>query len=226
MQKKLLFIALIAITYLSIVHRPLSIVLAVSPSPSASPSNLNEITENLKKRLQDSLVEESPSPLANKRAYIGVVKDLIKDTLIIEDKDGKKDITLEDESVILRAPGNTLIKPENIRIDDSIIAMGIPTGVDTLTGLRLIVSADPLLIPKKSSGLGVLTKLTKSSLTLKTADREEILTLTNKTILKTPVSPLELADLAQGDTLVYTATIDDKGAATATIIMRIGSTSL
>lgn len=226
MQKKLLFVALIAITYLSIVHRSSAIVLAVSPSPVASPANLDEVTENLKKRLQDSLSPDEPTPLSLKRAYVGVVKDLIKDTLILEDKDGRKDIVLAEETVIVRSPGNTLIKAENIRIDDSIIAIGTPTDNDTLTGRRLIVSTEPIAAPAKSSGLGTLTSVTKTSLTLKSADLEQDLSLSSKTVFKSTTGLLEISDLTEGDTLVYTATRDAKDDLTATIIMRIGSSSL
>ncbi|MFH1243970.1 MAG: hypothetical protein V1487_00125, partial [bacterium] len=80
----------------------------------------DEVTTNLKKRLQESLqTEVSPSPTIQLRAYIGTIKDLIGNNLVINSKDGKQDIRLEDDTTILRSPGNTTIKPESINIGDS-----------------------------------------------------------------------------------------------------------
>lgn len=207
MYKKILLISLIAFTLIS-------------------PVRADEATDNLKKRLQESLSSPIPTPISLSRAYIGVVRDVIKDTVIIQDKDGKKDIKLQDDSTILRSPGNAIIKPENIRIGDYIIAIGYPESGDVLTGRRLIVSVDPINSPAKSSGLGTLTKLTKTTLTLKLADLEQDLSLSSKTLFKTQTGLLELADLSVGDTLVYTATIDADDDLTATIIMRIQTASI
>ena len=213
MQKKYIFIPLIALTLLA------TPVLAVTNGSDT------DVTDNLKKRLQSSL--ESPSPIqeSNNRAYVGIVKDIIKDTVIMEDKEGKKDIKLKDASVIVRSPGNATIKAEDIRIDDSIIAIGVRGENNVFTALRLIVSADPIKPPAKISNLGVITKIGKNALTLKLKDQDQILTLSPKTILKSPSGIIELSDLAVGDTLIYTALIEEK-LETATLIMRIKTSSL
>lgn len=234
MQRNLLFIPLIALTFFS------GQVLAVSPNPSPSlrpsasptaspaPVDINEVTENLKKRLQESLDESSPStpPISSHKAYVGIVKDVIKDTLIIEDKDGKKDIKLEDNTTILRTPGNATIKSDSIRIDDYIIAIGSMGANEVLTGRRLIVSADPIKPPTKTSGLGTIIKIGKSELTLKLPDKEQVMSLTAKTVFKSAGGSIELSDLAVGDTLIYTATSDAKENLSVTILMRILASSL
>ena len=184
-------------------------------------ADINEVTENLKKRLQASLDENTTSTTPSLLGYVGTVKDVIKDTLVIEDKDGKKDIKVTADTAILRSPGNTAIKTENIRIDDYIIAIGEPSDVDVMTGLRLIVSQDPIAPPSKTSGLGTVTKLGKTSITLEVDGKEVVMTLNTKTIFKSRESTLDQSDLSVGDTLIYTATIDEDEDLTATILMQI-----
>lgn len=182
-----------------------------------------DVTENLKKRLQESLlVPTSPTPdsLLALRAYVGTVKDVISTTLVIDDKDGKKDIKIADETTIVRSPGNAVIKPANINIGDSIIAIGTPETDEILLGKRLIVSSSPIAPPTKISSVGTIKSLTKTTLTLTINNSAQVLALTSKTIFKSPAGPIELADLTAGDTVIYTATLD-KDDQTATIVMRI-----
>ena len=196
---------------------------SATPMPSASPADTTEIVnENVKKRLQDSLKTKEATPLSRAKGFIGIVKDVIKDTEVIQDKDGKKDIKLDDDTFILRTPGNITIKIDNIRIDDYIIAIGYPDETDILAGRRLILSVDPIKPPAKVSGLGIIRKLSKTSITID--DKE--LTLTSKTISKSAVGSIELTDLSEGDTLIYTATTDIKDNLTATILMRVLSASI
>ncbi len=220
MYKKVLLISIIALFTLFIVHRPSTIPFV----------HADEATDNLKKRLQESIdsVGDDPRvvPQFTPRAYIGVVKDVIKDTVIIQDKDGKKDLKLQSDTTILRTPGNVIIKPENIRIDDYIIAIGYPVGDDVLTARRLILSVDPIKPPAKVSSLGTISKIGKSSLTLQTSGQEQIVAITSKTIFKSSVGSIELTDLALGDTLIYTATVAQSGDLTATVIMRIQTASI
>ncbi|MEI8232739.1 MAG: hypothetical protein WCG44_03265 [bacterium] len=228
MQKTHLFISLIALT---LVITPVHAASAL-PSPSLSPSPIStsasdkEITDNLKKKIAENL-DKSKEILTTStaRGYIGIVKDVIKDTVIIEDKDGKKDIKITEDTTILRSPGSTTIKSENIRIDDYIIAIGYPIDDETMTGKRLIVSADPIKAPDKSSAIGTISKIGKTSLTLKLADKDQAIGITAKTIYKSSVGTIELTDLSVGDTVIYTATVEDPEV-TATIIMRTGTASI
>lgn len=237
MQKKHIFILLIALTLiLSPLSSLLSPIRAASPipsptssassTPSGSPASINEVTENLKKRLQSSLDEPVETPLTSAISYVGIVKDIIKDTVIIEDKDGKRDIKLKDDTTILRSPGNTSIKPENIRIDDYIIAIGYPGDNENLNGRRLIVSADAIKPPAKTSDMGTITKIGKASLTISLGGEDQILTTTTKTIFKSPTGTIEFSDLSVGDTLIFTATVDDEDDLTATLVMRILSSAI
>lgn len=236
MQKKQLFIPIITLIFLSSTIYHLSPILAASPSPTAlpspsispipSPASSQEATENLKKRLQESLdLENMPTSTTKAKGYIGMVKDVIKDTIIMEDKDGKKDIKLQEDTTIVRSPIGTSIKAENIRIDDYIIAIGYPEDGDILLGKRIIVSADPIKPPAKVSALGTVTKIGKTSLTLKLADKDQLITTSTKTIIKSSAGTIEFSDLSVGDTLIYTATVDEDDL-TATVIMRVQTASI
>lgn len=198
---------------------------SIVASPSPMPVSIDEVTENLKKRLVESLDAET-TPAKSPRAYIGMVKDVIKNTIVISDKDGKKDIKLEDDATILRSPGSASIQADDIRIDDYIIAMGYPEGEDVLTGRRLIVSTNPIKTPAKSSGLGTIVKSSKTSLTLKVDSAERVLAITSKTQFKSAGGTIEFVDLAVGDTLIYTATVDEDDDLTATIFMRVATAAL
>lgn len=236
MHKNLLLLPIIALTVsLSLTYIHSHVIAAspvasskpvASPSPSSEPISDKVIMENLKKYVEKSGDEKDTTPTSTARAFIGVVKDVIKDTVIIEDKDGKKDIKLSDNTTIIRSPGNTTIKPENIRIDDYIIAIGYPESDTTLTGRRLIVSIDPIKPPSKTSEIGTISKIGKTTLTMKLSDKDQVISLNTKTIYKSAAGTFELTDLSVGDTLIYTAIIDSNENQTATVIMRTSTASI
>jgi hypothetical protein len=237
MQKKQLLIPFTALTFtLTFLSFHLSPTFAASPSPSVKPSpslspspspvSEAEANENLKKRLQESLdLESNPTTTSKAKAYVGVVKDVIKDTIIMEDKDGKKDIKLQEDTTIVRSPAGTTIKPENIRIDDYIIAIGYPGEADIMLGKRLVVSAEEIKPPAKVSALGTIAKIGKNSLTLKLEDKDQLVATTTKTIIKSAVGTIEFSDLEVGDTLIYTANVDEDDL-TATVIMRVQTAAI
>lgn len=225
MQQKYLLYPCIALIILSATTTSLQ---ASSPSPSPvvspSPASVEDAVDSVKKRLQESLAK-NPENKELIKAYIGTIKDVIKDTLVVEDKDGKKHVTLTDTTTLLRSPGNATIKAEDVRIGDAIIAIGYPETEDELRGARLIVSSTPFAAPAKTTGLGQITKIGKTSLEIETKDGNLTLTLTSKTIYKTPTELIELADLDVGDRIIYTASTT-ANESSATIIMRIRTTSV
>lgn len=221
MYKNVFLIPIIALTLTVALPQITLPIMAVSPAPSLEPNTINEVTDNLKKRLQESLDDPDSAPTVPYKAYVGVVKDVIKDTLIVEDKDGKKDVRIMTDTTILRTPGNAPIKSDNIRIDDHIIAIGNPTDDEIMNGKRLIVSVNPITPPTKTTGIGSLTAITKNSLTLRVGEQDQDVYFTTKTIAKTPSGTIELSDLEIGDTLIYTATVDSDNDLTATILMKI-----
>ncbi|EKD79934.1 MAG: hypothetical protein ACD_40C00251G0003 [uncultured bacterium] len=199
----------------------IALLLAFSPLFSHLAQAEDAVTENLKRRLQESLqIETSPSPTIELRAYIGTIKDLIGNTLVINGKDGKQDIRIEDGTVILRSPGNTNIKQENINIGDYLIAIGYPGDGETLLGRRLIVSSSPIESPPKLTAMGTVKKMDKTSLTLSIDDNDQKILVNAKTTFKSPAGPIEFTDLELGDTLIYAATLSDS-TQTATILMRV-----
>lgn len=230
MQKKSILALLIALVSLYSLSTSLHLTaFAASPSPTPSNSTDAEATENIKKRLQETIEETNTSllPLNNYKSFVGVIRDVIKDTLILEDKDGKKNIKLASGSAILRSPGNATIKADSIRIDDYAIAIGNLIEDDELESVRLIVSATPLSLTNKQVNLVKITKLSSSTLTVVPVSGGETksITLTTKSSLKTALGEsLDTKDLSVGDSILYTANLE-KDKATVTTLMRIGFAS-
>jgi len=186
------------------------------------------ITENLKKRLQEtvSTAKNQEPPLSSYKSFVGVIRDVIKDTIIIEDKDGEKSIRIASGSALLRAPGNSTIKTEDIRLEDYCIAIGKldPTDTNEMDSLRLIVSTSPLTTTAKTTGLATISKINKNTFDLTPLGGGEIKTITldSDTTLKSPLGDaLVIKDINVGDSILYTATLEEKSI-TATNIMRIG----
>jgi len=234
MQKKYIFLSLI--TILSTFYFLLNTVSAASSttapkassspsiSPSPSPISEEQVTENLKKRLQETLDETKDSDELNYKSFVGVIRDVIKDTLVIEDKDGKKKIVIKSDASIVRSPGNKTIPVDSIRIEDNIISIGKLKESDELEAVRIIVSADPLSTTSKVSSLARITKISKSAITTTSIDSgsTKTINISSKTTLKSSLGEsLELTDLNVGDSIIYTATLS-KDTLSATSLMRIG----
>ena len=227
MQKKHGIISLALFLSLSTLASAASPSPTATPTPSTAPSSINQATENIKKYLQNAQgsTEEVSQTSSSLRAYVGTVRDVIKETIVVEDKDGKKNVVVDADSTILRSPGNATIKIDDVRIDDNIIAIGYIKDTDELTGRRLIVSATPLATTTKITGIGTMSKISGSTITVATSSESLVLTATTKTIIKSTASTtLDLTELELGDTIIFTATSDEK-TKTVTNIMRIKTTS-
>lgn len=228
MQKKhtlIPFSALIIAAFFGLNSSTLTLAASPSPTPSISPSPASDeqVTENIKKRLQETLEETDPS-ISSYKSFVGQVQDVIKNTLIITDKDGKKNVVIKDDTNIVRSPGNAKINADSIRIDDYVIAIGSLKESEELEAVRIIVSADSLTTSNKSAGLAKITKISKSNLTVTplSGGETKILAISSKTTLKTNLGEsLDLTDLTIGDSIVYTYTTS-KDTLTATAVMRIG----
>lgn len=188
----------------------------------------DEVTENLKERLKTAVSGAQVNeivPTGQLKGYVGTVTDIIQNTIILEDKSGKKSVRVGDDSTLLRTPGSAEIKLESVRIDDSIIAIGDPLGEeeDEIDGKRIIVSENAFTPPAKLSGLGTVKAVNRYSFDLDVPDSDEDLELfyTGKTTYKTQDSTLEFEDIGEGDEILFTAVKDKDGDWSATIVMQI-----
>lgn len=222
MKKKVIFSLLIATFVLSYTSTAIA---QSSPSPSPSPISDETITENLKKRLQETIGENvTTTPTKANKSFVGVIRDVIKNTLVVEDKDGKKNVMITDGAAIVRSPGNATIKADSIRIDDYVIAIGTLRESDELEAVRVIVSTTPITTVVKKAEVARITKIAPSTLTLSTlvGGETKTITINAKTALKSSLGEsLEVKDLSVGDSIIYTA-IENKTTLTATSLMRIG----
>ncbi|TXH00748.1 MAG: hypothetical protein E6R05_06590 [Candidatus Moraniibacteriota bacterium] len=238
MQKNNIITPIIALFFSTIIVNGFSqqyshLVKAASPnptsisSPTPSPSVSEQtIAENIKKRLQNSLDSEATKSgnYTEYKSFVGIIKDVIKNTLIIEDKSGKKKAVIDELTNIVRSPGNKSIKADSIRIDDYVIAIGKQKEQDELGAVRVIVSSEKLSSSNKKSNLAKISKISKSTLVITplSSTEKSTLTLTSKTKLKSSLGEsLELEDLNIGDSIIYTAT-SDNDSLTVTTLMRIG----
>ena len=194
---------------------------SVLAETATSSGDVGEITENLKNRLKatvESVTETDQNDIP--KAYVGVVKDIVKDTIVIEDKDGKINIKINDDSDILRSPGNTVIKLESVRIDDGIIALGYGSREESVDGKRIIVSADPFTPPEKTSAISVIKEFAKNTIILVDGEKEIELATTSKTVFKNSDGVIDKADLNEGDTILFSALVDEDGDYTATVVLQ------
>ena len=217
------------ITHLTILFAALTFTIA--PLVMAdNHTDSEEVQENLSERIKEYVSSTEINEVAEPKLYgcIGEVTDIIQNTIILKDKEGKKSIRINDDSTILRSPGSKEIDLESVRITDSIIAIGNLTTEDEITGRRIIVSVNELTPPKKISGLATITSIDKYSFTLQVDDSEEPLELffTKSTIYKSPTEILELTDLSVGDEILYNAGLDSDEDWSATIVMQIKPSEL
>lgn len=199
-----------------------------SPSPSPTPQEItDEVKDSIKKRLQDSIKNVQDNivavvePSSNRpRAYVGTVNDIIQQSIIINTKDGKKEAFVDSNTTILRSPGNSTIKIEDVRIDDFIIAMGSLKNDEDLQSKRIVVSTTIPSPFSKTSGHGQITKITKNSLTVQGSNGESVLSFNQETIFKSDNGIIKSSDLEENDTVIFVAE-SENNKLSATVIMSI-----
>lgn len=218
MKRLLIIVCLLTISFKLSTNSP---IFAESPAPTEDETN--QATENLKNRLKQTIGEEisldsAPQP----KGYVGKVIDIIKNIVVFEDKDGKRNLQITDDSLILRSPGNNEIDLASIRIDDSIIAIGFPLEEGEIEGRRIIVSTLPISPPIKTSGIGVVTDISKYTLTLSVpnSDNQIAISTNSKTLYKTPLEIITSSELSLGDNVLYTAEVNENQELTASVIMQ------
>ena len=192
----------------------------------------NQVTENLKKRLQETLQGSDQNIVSTNelptspRAFVGTVEDIIQETITIITKDGAQYVTTDEDTTILRSPGNKIIDAEDIQIDDFMIAMGYLETTNKLRSKRIIVSTSISGELAKTSGRGTIDSLDSDTITITTPDANDPLEiyLDSYTVTKNRSEVIDTDDLNVGDSIIYTADVDDDEL-TATIIMVIQSSS-
>lgn len=195
---------------------------------SGSPSTDQTITENLKNRLKETINAIDVAPTKGPVGYVGTIRDIVKNTLVIEDKAGKKNVLVTEETTLVRAPGNAEIKLDAIKIGDAVIAIGTaPNDGSETVGKRIIVSESPFTPPIKATGMGRLSKVKPKSAVVTDMTNGNVITLSfsDKTVVKTPLELISLEDLNDDDIIIYSglADEDDNTVASATVLMRIKS---
>lgn len=153
----LLLITLILLSYLSFINPDLS-VRALSPTPAlttpspatASPSafptdeKVQEIRDVVKEKVQEKIQEIKER--IEKKAFVGILKELTDSTLTIETLTGEKMVSLDKDAVIIDAKRKE-IKIKDLEIDQKVICMGVLNENNILTAKRIVVVAQPAKEP-------------------------------------------------------------------------------
>lgn len=202
--------------------------LAIADNETVNSAEINNnVKERIKKYTTTSTTEVNEVVEPEMYGYIGTVTDIIQNTIILEDKGGKKSVRINDDSLILRSPGSKEIELTSVQIDDSIIAIGTHSDEDEIVGRRIIVSTTALTPPEKISGIATITSIDKYSFSLTITDSDEPFELffSKDTVYKSPTEILELDNLTLDDEILYTAARDADDDWSATIVMQIKTNS-
>lgn len=155
-----------------------------SPAPSASPVASTEPTvrETLRER-----VEEKLTTLVNRpRSLLGKITDIQDSSLLIETKNGIKQLKLNQEINIIdnREDKKKTLEIKNLQIGDSIAALGFTDTKDILDTRRILVVSETTII--KRAVYGIVQEKSAGKLTIKHPKKDE--TWTIKTDGKTKFS--------------------------------------
>lgn len=208
--------------FLSLISIPLvfsKITLATTASPSAIPEE--EIIDNIKERLEEVVddkekIDTISEDLTNKNyAWVGTISEISENNITIQTLEGKKQGTLTSETTILRLvkKKSEEIKPEDLEIDEYIIAMGPKSTDNTITVKRLLAAEEPESIPEKKVIWGKVSEIDNKKITLKNNGESTTITISNKTTIK--ISETEeptLEDIQLEDKLYAVVTLDENNA--------------
>lgn len=137
MLKRLLFIFQITLLLFVFLAQPVS-----SLEENASPSsNLNDLSEIVKKRIQ-GLIEEQATRKTQSLAY-GKLASIVTNTLSIETDNGVKLASTSAETSYIRLPGSTKISHEDLAIDEYIVAIGPENDNQVISALKVLSQKTP-----------------------------------------------------------------------------------
>lgn len=127
--------------------------------------------------IREKVQQKVEQVLKNPKAYLGTVTDISGSTLQIKTESGEiKQISVKEEEVIVIKTGKTNkeVKLSDIAIGDFTVAMGYKNGNGVLDGRRILITS-PLVLPSRRTYLGIITKVAKNLVTIKTVkDGQEI----------------------------------------------------
>lgn len=192
---------------------------AASPAPSDATGE---------SAIRDKVAQKVAEALNKPKAYLGVVTDIADSTIQIKSLESeiKQISTGEDGIVVVNSKGtaNKIVKLTDIAIGDFIVAMGYINSNSVLMAQRILIT-DPVTEPKVSAIFAKVTDITKKNLSTSGVKNQQnsVVSSDSKTafisFLGGKTAKSKLADISQGDLIVYVSVTGDNSSAVRSVFI-------
>ncbi|MEA3355559.1 MAG: hypothetical protein U9Q63_03695 [Patescibacteria group bacterium] len=197
-------------------------LLLLLPTPliaeEASESGNSNLTDKIKEKLQETtekgfdnikkeIVNKSKTP--KRKAFIGKIKSINQSNLTLEYKSQIFNITLNENTNIVKSSGKKTISVDDLNIDDFVIAMGfVSPDAENLIAHRILL----ISIPKPSISRQLLNGKINEIDGNKVSIDSKSLVVTGKTNLKIKdIEDPKVEDLRLDDSLFAIVTMSQNG---------------
>lgn len=161
-MKKILTLTVLIVFYLTLTLT----VKAVSPTPEASESAVQEIRDKVKEIVQEKIKETQKG---QKAAFFGEISKITDEALTLQTTQGDKQLKIATDTAIL-GKGNKKITLKDIKTGLFAIAMGYLEDTNLLETKRLVVS-EKIQTAARETAFGKITDI---------SSEEEVLTIKNE----------------------------------------------
>lgn len=177
----------------------------IGTSPAVLQEKIKEIREAVRERVQERIQEIKRN---NPRAYVGKIKQINEESLILETRRGEIQVLVSEETKIVGQRKEDL-KLTNLKVGDFCIAMGYLTEEETLEAKRIVIIPQPKL-PSRIVAFGRVIDISQEEkvLTVKNERRGFTYTVlvTDNTIITKKIAgrvqKVNFSAVAIGDNLV------------------------
>jgi hypothetical protein len=139
--KQIITVSCLTTLFLSLVHP-----LVYSQTATSSGISLEDITENVKKRIQEVVKDKILTVSSQESAYLGTLQSLNNHTLSVQTDDGIHQASTSAETVFLKTPNLKPITNNDLAIDSYLVVIGISTSDQVLEATE-VISQDSAPIP-------------------------------------------------------------------------------
>jgi len=186
-------------------------VLAQSPAPTDTESQIKGIREAVKEKVQDQLDELQKG---SKRAFVGQIGKISDNNLVLETSEGNRNIVLSDTTAII-GTNRQATTADTLKEAAYAIAMGYLEGSDTLDCRRLVLSEKPQPLNKEVA-YGKITDISQQGnlITIKNDNKAKtysVSTSKNSRLIQSQngkMATIELTKLAKGNTVIAVGSPD------------------
>ena len=212
-KKIILTIALLMVTGLPVGRQVLP-TLAQEATDSANQS----LTDKIKERLQDTaeqgldtikdaLTESATAP--RPKAYVGAVTAMTQNTITLQFKNETLVVGFDEDTEIVQARGRVALDPEDLKVEDFLLAFGFVTGDNVqLKAVEIQRIAKPASPTPRQLISGPISEIDGNRLTVS----GKTLTIGSRTDFTISGDPKgEIEDLTLNDYLFAIVTLDEDG---------------